>query len=151
MIACVDVAYQDTRAVAAGIAFRDWLDESVVAEQAVSLIQPYESGQFFIRELPCLLAVLRLLPSVQVVLIVGLDGWTKTGLVWGSRHQCSQNALLRGGGRARNSTRQEQATSYISAVGLSAHKQPSTFMQCMDPTGVHSTGSRCSDSSDQRP
>jgi len=28
MIACVDVDYRDTRAIAAGIAFRDWFDES---------------------------------------------------------------------------------------------------------------------------
>src|SRR5262245_50765125 len=73
MIACVDVHYKKTQAVAAGIAFRDWLDESVVEERVVSLpdIQPYQSGQFFIRELPCLLAVLRVLPPVQIVLIDG--------------------------------------------------------------------------------
>src|SRR5215831_12860243 len=73
MIACVDVDYENTQAVAAGIAFRDWLDESVVAERVISLpdIQPYQSGQFFIRELPCLLAVLQLLPPVQIVLIDG--------------------------------------------------------------------------------
>ena len=53
MIACVDVDYLDTRAVAAGIAFRDWPDDSIVAERVVSLpgIHPYKSGQFFIREL----------------------------------------------------------------------------------------------------
>src|SRR5262249_42043389 len=73
MIACVDVDYENTRAVAAGIAFCDWLDDSVVAERVVSLsdIQPYQSGQFYIRELPCLLAVLWVLPPVQIVLIDG--------------------------------------------------------------------------------
>jgi len=73
MIACVDVHYQRTRALAAGIAFRDWLADIIVAEQVVSLadIQPYQSGRFFIRELPCLLAVLRVLPPVQTVLIDG--------------------------------------------------------------------------------
>jgi deoxyribonuclease V len=67
MIGCVDVDYRDKRAVAGGIAFRDWLDDNVVAERAVSLqgIQPYQSGQFFIRELPCLLAVLRVLPPLE--------------------------------------------------------------------------------------
>src|SRR5262245_13205180 len=71
MIGCVDVDYRGTRAVAAGIAFRDWLDDSGVVERVVTLcdIQPYESGQFFIRELPCLLAVLRVLPPQQIVLI----------------------------------------------------------------------------------
>jgi hypothetical protein len=39
MIAAVDVHYQRTRAVAAGIVFRDWLDDSVVAEQVVSSLR----------------------------------------------------------------------------------------------------------------
>jgi len=39
MIACVDVAYQDTRAVAAGIAFRDWLDEKC-CRRAGGLVDP---------------------------------------------------------------------------------------------------------------
>jgi deoxyribonuclease V len=73
MIACVDVHYRDTRAVAAGIAFRGWLDESVVAEQVITVsdIQPYNPGKFFVRELPCLLAVLEKLPAMEIVLIDG--------------------------------------------------------------------------------
>src|SRR5215470_594299 len=73
MIACMDVHYQGTRAVAAGIAFRGWSDETVVAERVVSVpdIQPYKSGQLYVRELPCLLAVLQVLPPVQVALIDG--------------------------------------------------------------------------------
>ena len=73
MIACVVVDYHDTGAVAAGIAFRDWVDDSAIAERVVSLsnIEPYKSGQFFIRELPCILAVLQILPPVQVALIDG--------------------------------------------------------------------------------
>jgi deoxyribonuclease V len=73
MIACVDVHYLDTRAVAAGIAFRDWLDEGVVSEQVITMsgIQPYKSGQFFLRELPCLSAVLKKLPPLEIVLIDG--------------------------------------------------------------------------------
>src|SRR5882724_5886996 len=73
MIGCMDVHYQDTRAVAAGIAFRDWLDDRVVAERVVSLcnIEPYQSGRFFIRELPCLSAVLQVLPPVQIVVVDG--------------------------------------------------------------------------------
>jgi deoxyribonuclease V len=34
-------------------------------------VQPYEPGQFFRRELPCLLSVLRKLPPVEVVIIDG--------------------------------------------------------------------------------
>jgi deoxyribonuclease V len=73
MIACVDVHYRDTQAVAAGIAFRGWLDETVVEERVMTIsgIKPYKSGQFFERELPCLLAVLEKLPSMEIVLIDG--------------------------------------------------------------------------------
>ena len=73
MIGCVDVYYRMTQAVAAGIAFRDWPDDTVAAERVISLpvVQPYKPGRFFVRELPCLLAVLPLLPAVQVVVIDG--------------------------------------------------------------------------------
>jgi len=132
MIACVDVDYQDTRAVAAGIAFRDWVDNSAIAERVVSLsnIEPYKSGQFFIRELPCILAVLRILPPVQVALIDGyvwleenrpglgahlyhsLDGRVPVIGVAKSRYLGAVNvqALARG---------KSKRPLYISAVGLS--------------------------------
>ena len=73
MIACVDVAYTDTTAYAAGITFRDWTDANALKEQLVQLsdVQEYEPGQFFRRELPCLLAVLRALPPVDVIVIDG--------------------------------------------------------------------------------
>jgi hypothetical protein len=58
MIASVDVDYMETRAVAAGLAFRDWLDDKCCrrAGGLVAGIHPYKSGQFFTLELPCLLA-----------------------------------------------------------------------------------------------
>jgi deoxyribonuclease V len=131
MIACVDVAYEDTHAVAAGIVFHDWLDESVVAERVVSLddIQPYQSGQFFIRELPCLLSVLRGLPEVQVVLIDGyvwvekarpglgahlyqsLDGRVSVIGVAKTRYVGAENVMEIARGRSRHPL-------YISAAGL---------------------------------
>jgi deoxyribonuclease V len=132
MIACVDVDYRDTRAVAAGLAFRDWLDDSVVAERVISLpkIQPYKSGQFFIRELPCLLAVLRVLPPVEVVLIDGyvwleenrpglgaylyqsLDGRVPVIGVAKSRYLGAENVQEIARGKSKRPL-------YISAVGLS--------------------------------
>jgi len=132
MIACVDVDYQDTRAVAAGIAFRDWGDDSAIAERVVSLsnIEPYKSGQFFIRELPCILAVLRILPPVQVALIDGyvwleenrpglgahlyhsLDGRVPVIGVAKSRYLGAVNVQELARGKSKRHL-------YISAVGLS--------------------------------
>jgi deoxyribonuclease V len=85
MIACLDVDYRDTTASAAAIAFREWPDATPVEERvvAVSNFQPYEPGQFFRRELPCLLAVLRALRPVSVILVDGyvwLDGMSRPGL-----------------------------------------------------------------------
>src|SRR5262245_47524285 len=131
MIACVDVAYHDTRGVAAGIAFRDWLDETVVAERVTSLpdVPPYQSGQFFIRALPCLLAVLRILPPVQVILIDGyvsldkqrpglgshlyqsLDGRVAVVGVAKKPYQGAENVQEITRGRSRQPL-------YISAIGL---------------------------------
>ena len=70
MIACLDVAYGDEAACAAGITAREWTDASAVEEPVVQVrnVQPYEPGQFYRRELPCLLAVLKTLPPVDVVI-----------------------------------------------------------------------------------
>ena len=45
-------------------------DADAVAEKVVTLanVAPYLPGQFFLRELPCLLAVLKSLPPVSIVL-----------------------------------------------------------------------------------
>ncbi len=85
MIACVDVAYENAAACAAGITFRDWADASPLEERVIPVqgVQPYQPGQFFRRELPCLLAVLRSLPSVELVIVDGyvwLGGTDKPGL-----------------------------------------------------------------------
>jgi len=85
MIACLDVAYRDAAAFAAGTIARQWVDANVLEEQVVQLsnLQAYEPGQFFRRELPCLLAVLKALPTVDVVIVDGyvrLGGEDKPGL-----------------------------------------------------------------------
>lgn len=73
MIACLDVHYHGTRATAAGIVFSHWTDASAIEERVVSMadVQPYRSGRFFLRELPCLLAVLEVLPPVKSVIVDG--------------------------------------------------------------------------------
>ncbi len=85
MIACLDVAYVHAAAYAAGIAFRDWCDSGPAEERTLlpTEVQPYLTGQFFRRELPCLLAVLRALPPVGVAVVDGyvwLDDAGKPGL-----------------------------------------------------------------------
>ena len=85
MIGCLDVDYREPAAYAAGIAFHNWSDASPAIEKVVPVVgvHPYQPGQFFRRELPCLLAVLRELPPVGVVVVDGyvwLDGVSVAGL-----------------------------------------------------------------------
>jgi deoxyribonuclease V len=60
MIACVDVDYRDQEAVAACVLFDRWTDAVAAGHhvQRITQVEPYEPGQFYRRELPCLLAVL---------------------------------------------------------------------------------------------
>jgi len=78
MIACCDVDYRDPGAVAAGLWFHDWTDNTSVAEAVVPIAQvaPYQPGQFYLRELPCLLAVLEKGPPAEIIV---LDGYVWLG------------------------------------------------------------------------
>ena len=85
MIACLDVDYRGAAAYAAGLAFHNWSDASPAMEKVIPVVgvHPYQPGQFFRRELPCLLAVLRELPPVAAVIVDGyvwLDGVSVAGL-----------------------------------------------------------------------
>ena len=61
MLACVDVDYRSHQAVAACLLFHDWPDAASSDEWIVPLppAAPYVPGQFYERELPCLLSALR--------------------------------------------------------------------------------------------
>jgi deoxyribonuclease V len=79
MLACVDVDYRGDQAVAACVLFRDWPD-ATPAGQLVGKVQsvaPYVPGQFYRRELPCLLAVLDKLPELPEVVVI--DGYVWLG------------------------------------------------------------------------
>ena len=72
--ACVDVDYREDEAVAACVLFRDWADAGLSGRHVKRLrgIEPYVPGQFYRRELPCLLAVLAEVPDpVELVVIDG--------------------------------------------------------------------------------
>jgi deoxyribonuclease V len=75
MIAAADVAYQSCGAVAACVLFEHWPDDAPAFETTCEVqdVAPYEPGQFFRRELPCLLAVLRKLEHPPRIIVI--DGY----------------------------------------------------------------------------
>lgn len=79
--ACVDVDYRaDGSAMAACVAFSDWTEAAPAFERTlrVAHVEPYVSGAFFRRELPCILAVLEatvLDGSVEPFDLVIVDGY----------------------------------------------------------------------------
>jgi deoxyribonuclease V len=75
MLACVDVDYRGKDAVAACVLFRAWTDESSAGQhvQFITGVEAYVPGQFYRRELPCLLAVLRQVREPLEVVVV--DGY----------------------------------------------------------------------------
>ena len=60
MFACVDVDYREALAIAACLTFTKWTDELPSAEYiaANNNVSDYVPGQFYLRELPCILQVL---------------------------------------------------------------------------------------------
>jgi deoxyribonuclease V len=78
MLIATDVHYlSDDRARAAALVFHDWTSATAVAEytEEVTGFAPYRPGEFFRRELPCLLAVLRRALAQHAVEIVIVDGY----------------------------------------------------------------------------
>lgn len=75
MIAFLDVGYKDSAARAACVLADSWESELPRATylQDSDAIEPYEPGRFFRRELPCLLSVLCLPPSLPEIVVV--DGY----------------------------------------------------------------------------
>lgn len=73
LVACVDVDYRDTAAVAAGVWFRGWeaAEAEVEVVTALGEVAPYQPGEFYRRELPCVLAVLERGPAAGVVVVDG--------------------------------------------------------------------------------
>ena len=79
MLVCLDVDYRDEVAVAACVGFGAWASDIVLYECARETGRPeeYEPGQFYRRELPCLLEVLSTLPKQPAVIII--DGYVWLG------------------------------------------------------------------------
>ena len=62
MILAIDVAYTENAAQVAGIVFESWTSSSISNHYLITIkpIADYESGQFYKRELPCILKLLDL-------------------------------------------------------------------------------------------
>ena len=86
MKCCLDVDYRADHALAAGLLFAEWGDATPTQELVARIdqIEPYVPGQFYRRELPCLLAVLAKAPlPVDLIVVDGyvwLDTHEKPGL-----------------------------------------------------------------------
>ncbi len=79
MIACTDVYYAATHAIAACLLFRDWRDDCSYLELTNRVEKPaaYEPGRFYRRELPALLSVVERLPDRPDVIMI--DGYVWLG------------------------------------------------------------------------
>lgn len=73
MIACIDVGYGEEVARAACVTFEDWRDGKPAGEFVADIedVEEYVPGQFYRRELPCSLAVLRQVPDPDLIVIDG--------------------------------------------------------------------------------
>jgi deoxyribonuclease V len=79
MIACVDVDYRDSEAVAACVLFGEWTDAASAAEyvERITNVEEYQPGQFYRRELPCLLRVLANVTEPLETIVI--DGYVWLG------------------------------------------------------------------------
>jgi len=86
MIAALDVQYSGDAALVGAVMFESWQQETADEEwvRSVDHVAPYTPGEFYRRELPCLLAALQMAPrSLHQVVIDGyvwLSAERKAGL-----------------------------------------------------------------------
>jgi deoxyribonuclease V len=79
MILAVDVGYRENHALAAGVAFQNWEAAEPNGQWVVSIanVAAYEPGQFYRRELPCILALLGQIDSLPQTILI--DGYVYLG------------------------------------------------------------------------
>ena len=86
MIACLDVDYKNDEGLAACLVFEQWHSASAANTYAAVIenVAPYEAGEFYKRELPCVLEVLSYvaenLDFIIVDSYVWLDNQQKKGM-----------------------------------------------------------------------
>jgi len=79
MIACIDVDYRAGEAVAACVVFDSWTSDTSRHEAVARIgeVKPYQPGEFYKRELPCILVVLGKVPEPIHAIVV--DGYVWLG------------------------------------------------------------------------
>ena len=81
MIIAIDVYYQDKKAIVAGVLFHFWdapkAADEIVIEMEIDRVGEYEPGQFYKRELPCILALLETLEILPEIIVI--DGYVYLG------------------------------------------------------------------------
>jgi deoxyribonuclease V len=79
MILAVDVDYRDDKAIVAGVSFNQWSDDKPAKEWVIQVSSPaaYVPGQFYRRELPCILALLKQIDEVPAYILI--DGYVYLG------------------------------------------------------------------------
>lgn len=72
----IDVSYQDNHAKVVGGFFQNWKDENLInlSQKFVENVEEYIPGQFYKRELPCILEFLNELNLNEIELII-IDGF----------------------------------------------------------------------------
>jgi deoxyribonuclease V len=72
MIYCLDVLYSGDTARVACVGFHSWSDDQPSYQKVTTIpgpLEPYVPGQFYKRELPCLLAALEGLTDIELVVV----------------------------------------------------------------------------------
>jgi deoxyribonuclease V len=148
MKVCLDVDYRANSAVAAAVGFAAFGDEHATLEHSQSFDAPpapYEPGQFYRRELPYLLELLRALTATATLVLV--DGY-----VWLDGERPGLGAHLHGALRAAcpvigvakrpfvGATRSvpilrgsSAVPLFVSAVGMDAHEAADNVRQMHGP------------------
>ncbi|WP_019586579.1 endonuclease V [Deinococcus apachensis] len=132
--ACVDVDYREQEAVSACLLFGRWEAERPTRTlvERIAPVAPYVPGEFYRRELPCLLATLR--PFISLVDVVIVDGyvWLGEALGLGARLYEALGRRAAVIGVAKSAFHGAPATSvqrgpgrrplYVTAAGMSAEE-----------------------------
>tara|TARA_Y100000310_G_scaffold279517_1_gene298685 strand:- start:16096 stop:16590 length:495 start_codon:yes stop_codon:yes gene_type:complete len=80
MFLAIDAQYgDDGTATVAGVLFENWASTQPRHEVSIEVnnVADYEPGRFYLRELPCILAVLELIPDALTCIVV--DGYVDLG------------------------------------------------------------------------
>lgn len=150
MIAIVDVDYRDDHAVAACVLVNDWIDEKPLAEfvETISDVQPYVSGEFYRRELPCLLAVLSRISEPDFVVIDGYCwlGPDRFGLGAHLHEKLNQTSTIIGVAKTRFLSADEVATPvlrgksksplWITAIGIEPNSAADSIRSMHGPQRI---------------